>query len=258
MILGQTSGAAGPTAAHPVDFTPPTVGDGSAFPLPKTGWYSTNFSPMWPTRMPMRAYPAYMPAPRGGPVPLPPIAPPPVAAAPAAPAPGPTPGGTHGAFGGSGFGSSGGVRPHSHVDPYLVMRQGVIPGVSPSGRNIRAGYMNAGARVQASMPFQTAPLPPDMPPPPPMPAPGAAPMPAATHGFGGAFSWNPFNWFRKRPNHSQMVSQQAHAMFGAASCEWVGPRLDGTMVQICGGRVIQVKDSNGNVLWNAFSNPDAY
>ena len=60
------------------------------------------------------------------------------------------------------------------------MRSGWIPGVSPSGSNIRAGVRDAGARIQRSMPFQTAPLP-EPPPPPPPPA---APMPAATHGFG--------------------------------------------------------------------------
>ncbi|HEV3059681.1 MAG TPA: hypothetical protein VGY48_15630 [Vicinamibacterales bacterium] len=270
MILGQTPGGVpvpltpmsptGPTASHPIDFTPPTPGGGNIFKLPRTGFYSQQISNnFWSNTPRMRAFPAYHPLnPNTGPQALPPIAPPPVAAAPAAPAPGPSPAGTAGAFGGSGFGSSGGVRNHYHVDPYMVMRSGNFPGISPSGRNIRAGYMNAGARVQASMPYQSAPLPPDMPPPPPVPAPGAkAPVPAATHGFGG-FSWNPVHWFRRQPNHSQMITRQAHAMFGSASCEWVGPRLDGTKVQICGGRVIQVVDQSGNVLWNAYSNPDAY
>jgi hypothetical protein len=252
MILGT-----GPTAANPVDFTPPTPGDGSIFPMPKTGFYSQQLtSNLFPATRRMRAYPAYHPLnPNTGPQALPPIAPPPPAAAPAAPAPGPSPAGTAGAFGGSGFGSSGGVRTsHHHVDPYTVMRSGQFPGISPSGRNIRAGYQNAGDRVQNSMPYQSAPLPPDAPPPPP-----PAPMPAATHGFGhhGRMSWNPANWFRS-PGHAHMVAMKGALGAAGNQCEIVGPRADGTRVLICGGSVKMVIDANGNILMNAFSNPDAY
>jgi hypothetical protein len=177
----------------------------------------------------MRAYPAYHPLnPNTGPQALPPIAPPPPAAAPAAPAPGPSPAGTAGAFGGSGFGSSGGVR--------------------------TAGYQNAGDRVNASMPYQTAPLPPDPPPPPPA-VPGA-PMPTATHGF-GRMSWNPANWFRSR-GHQHMVAMHGAMLGRGMPCEIVGPRADGTRVLICGGSVKMVIDQQGNVLMNAYANPDAY
>jgi hypothetical protein len=256
MILGT-----GPTQQNPVNFTPPQPGGGNVFRLPKTGFYSQQVTGnMFPAIRRVSAYPAYHPVNSAvGPQQLPALSPPPPAAAPAAPAPGPTPSGTAGAFGGSGFGTSGGVRAHSHsMNPYQVMRTGQIPGVHPNGSNIRSGYMNAGMRVDRSMPFQSFPLPPDMPPPPPpMPAaaPGAA-MPTATHGF-GSFSWNPLNWFRKR-THSDAVAAQAINGFGASNCEWVGPRLDGTKVQICGGRVIQVADAQGNVLYNAYANPDAY
>jgi len=255
MILGT-----GPTQQNPVNFTPPQPGGGNIPPLPKTGFYSGNIWPFSQVMGRMHAFPAWRPGPPNnvGLQPLPPLSPPPPAAAPAAPAPGPTPSGTAGAFGGSGFGTSGGVRAHSHgMTPYGVMRSGQIPNVMPNGSNIRAGYMNAGNRVDRSMPFQSFPLPPDMPAPPPaMPAAPGAAMPTATHGF-GSFSWNPFKWFSKR-THSDAVAQQAINGFGASNCEWVGPRLDGTKVQICNGRVIQVADAQGNVLYNAYANPDAY
>lgn len=261
MILGQSPKA--PTAAHPIDFTPPTVGGGNIFSLPKTGFYSHNIWPFSQVMGRTHAYPAYHPVnPRVGPQQMPQIAPPPVAS-PMAPAPGPSPAGTSGAFGGAGFGSSGGVRPHSHIDPYNVMRSGMIPGVSPSGSNIRAGYANAGARVEASMPFQSRPFPVA----PPAPSLSPALTPAGTAGFGGAGLggswWNPFTWFSSpsRPTGAQMVAAQTHG-FGAArrprQCEVIGPRLDGTRVTICNGRVTQVEDANGNVLWNAYNNPNAY
>lgn len=257
MILGT-----GPTQQNPVDFTPPNPGGGNIPKLPHTGFYSGNIWPFSQVMHRMSAFPAYRPnnfQPNNyGLQPLPPIAPPPVAAAPAAPAPGTTPAGTAGAFGGSGFGSSGGVRAHSHsMSPYAVMKSGQIPNVRPNGSNIRAGYMNAGQRVMRSMPFQSMPLPPDMPAAPPAMMP-AAPMPTAagTHGF-GSFSWNPLKWFKKR-THSDMVADHAIQGFGASNCEWVGPRMDGTKVQICAGHVVQVADAQGNVLWNAYNNPDAY
>lgn len=260
MILGT-----GPTAQSPVDFTPPQPGGGNIPKLPHTGFYSGNIWPFSQVMGRMHAFPAYRPnnfQPNNyGLQPMPPIAPPAPAAAPMAPAPGTTPAGTAGAFGGSGFGSSGGVRSHSHsMSPYAVMRSGQIPNIHPNGSNIRSGYKSAGMRVHNSMPFQSYPLPPDAPPPPPPPptamAPAGAPMPAATHGF-GSFSWNPLKWFSKR-THSDMVSDQMKGAFGASNCEWVGPRMDGTKVQICNGHVVQVADAQGNVLYNAYNNPDAY
>ncbi len=265
MILG-----AGPTQQNPVDFTPPSPWGDNKFPLPQTGFYS-NLRPFSTMRR-MTSFPAWRPTPNGGPQPMPSLAPPPPPAAAMAPAPGPTPGGTHGSFGGSGFGSSGGTRAHSHVDPYMVMRQGVIPGVSPSGSNIRAGVTNAGQRVMRSMPFQSQALPPDMPA--ALPA-APMPMPTATHGF-GAFSMNPLNWFRRQPTHPAhnpalvaIMRQNPHMVpthpsmvkrvaANYPNCEKVGPRVDGTTWTICNGRVVQVEDQNGNVLQNAYENPGAY
>ena len=180
MILGA------PNRTSP--FHRPAAASGSFQPkLPNTGFYS-HFHPLTQVTHAMRAASMYRPplVPSMGPQPLPAM---PVAAAPPpAPVgpPVPTPGGTAG-FGGSGFGSTGGTRGgHMHVDPYMVMRQGVIPGVSPSGSNIRYGVSHAGDRVHRSMPFQTAPLAP-LPPP---PAPVAMPTVPATgvKGFLGALS----------------------------------------------------------------------
>jgi hypothetical protein len=182
MILGQS-----PTANNPVPFQRPAAANPGYVPhMPRTRFMSPNIWPFSQVLNPMRAYPAYRPQlPAGvGPHGFPPESPAP-AAVPSAnvattapvPAIATNPSGTNG-FGGSGFGSHGGVHKHFHVDPYMVMRSGWIPGVSPSGSNIRSGYKNALARVNRSMPYQSAPLPPPPPPPPPMP------MPAATHGFG--------------------------------------------------------------------------
>lgn len=274
MILGTA-----PTQQNPVNFTPPNPGNGSVPSLPHTGFYSHNIWPFSPVMHRMSSFPAWRPGPPNGVglQPMPSLAPP-MPTAPAAPAPGPSPSGTAGAFGGSGFGSSGGVRPHSHVDPYLVMRAGIIPGVSPNGSNIRAGYMNAGARVNASMPYQSHALPTAMATAAAIPA--AMPMPAAmpttTHGFGG-FSWNPVHWFRKpapRPSLQTMAHPNAvrfpgahdgtmtptsswdmqsnakaqHAAIKAMSpnCETIGPRLDGTLVTICNGSVVAISDAAGN------------
>lgn len=268
MILGQT-----PTQQNPIDFTPPTPGGGRVPSLPKTGFYSGNIWPFSQVMNRMHAFPAYRPGPPNGVglQPIPSLSPPPVAAAPLAPAPGPSPSGTAGAFGGSGFGSSGGVRSHSHVDPYTVMRSGMIPGVSPNGSNIRAGWTNAGARVANSMPFQSQALPMAMAPA-ALPAAPAA-MPTTTHGFGG-FSWNPVHWFRRSaprpafqtmpgsapgdlrpmahmaPNQwdMQASAKQQHAAIKAASpnCETIGPRLDGTLVTICNGTIVAISDAAGN------------
>lgn len=206
MILGQSNGGPAPTANNPVPFQPPTTRDPRR---PNPHFMSTNFWPFSQVLNPMRSFPAYHPhhGPNVGPHGFPPSAP---AAAPAgpgtstvtaAPVPGIAttgPGGTHG-FGNSAFGSHGGTK-HFHVDPYMVMRSGWIPGVDPSGSNIRSGYKNAGMRINRSMPFQhaaLAPMPP--PPPPPMPA------PTATHGFGH---------HRHHHHHHQAEQQAAMAGFG--------------------------------------------
>jgi hypothetical protein len=278
MILGTSGpGAAGvPTQQNPIDFTPPSVGGGNVFSLPSPRFFSRNIQPFPAVMPPMRSYPAYHPRnPALGPQPLPQIAPPTPPATAMAPAAGPTPAGTNGSFGGSGFGSSGGVRAHSHVDPYRVMRSGMIPGVSANGSNIRAGYMNAGDRVDASMPFQSFPLTQAAPAPMPMPMPMApAPTAAGVHGF-GSFSWNPMHWFSRSPRPQMRTVQMPngdlrmmahpaamapsqgdmqanakaqHAALRAMSpnCETVGPRLDGMLLTICNGTVVGISDADGN------------
>lgn len=235
MILGQTR--------TPLDR--PAAASGSFQPkLPHTGFYS-HFHPLTMVTHAMRSQPGMyrppLPGPQG-PQMLPSVP------APVAPTV-PTPGGTAG-FGGSGFGSTGGVKMHhGHVDPYTVMRSGMIPGVSPSGSNIRAGIHHAGARVQRSMPFQTAPLPPDMPPPAPvMPM----PAPAATHGFFGAFG-APMHHRKRRHWLSRMITPETVSEVSQreasdpSGCETYPPRADGIKVTVCNGRVVKYEDANGNV-----------
>lgn len=152
MILGQprTDGFTRPAGANP-NFQPR---------LPGVGFYS-HFNPFAKVMERMASASGfYRPGlpPTMGPVPLPSI-PDPVPVAPVAPTV-PKAGGTAGFGDASGFGSTGGVRNHFHVDPYRVMRGGYFPGISPSGSNIRAGVRMAGQRVHNSMPFQTRPLPP--------------------------------------------------------------------------------------------------
>ena len=243
MILGATR----------TPFQRPAAANGSYTPqLPHTGFYS-HFHPLTQVTHAMRSASMYRPplVPSMGPQPLPSVAAP--AAQPAAPvAPTvPTPGGTAG-FGGSGFGSHGAMQ-HAHVDPYMIMRQGVIPGVFPSGANIRAGVTNAGARVRRSMPFQTAPLPPPPPPPaPPMPA-----MPATgVKGFLGALSDH--LGFPQRRHRSSFFSRWRSPMaelmpVAANSCETIGPRSDGLYVTICNGQVTQYSDGQGNVRANPYA-----
>ncbi len=284
MILGQS-----PTASNPVPLQRPAAANPGYIPhMPHTRFMSPNIWPFSQVLNPMRAFPAYHPhhGPNVGPHGFPPASPAPAAVPSAnvattapvpaiASTPGTSAGGTHG-FGGSGggfgggggFGSHGGVQKHSHVDPYMVMRSGMIPGIDPSGANIRSGYQNALARVNRSMPYQSMPLPPP-PPPPPMPA------PAATHGFGfpggGFFRRHlpmPPGINRPGPHHHRhhhMMQPQyqqpyqpptyttpgAAPQFGAPGsdgCEWVGPRVDGISVKICDGRVISYKDAQGNVM----------
>lgn len=238
-IFGQSQGSDGPVEVigRRTQFTPPAAATPGNIPhLPRTGFYSDNFHPFAQHMRRMAAFPAYRPPlpPGTGPQQMSPISPPAPAGSIATTSPmpsSPAPGATHGLFGAAGFGSAGGTRQHFHVDPYMVMRQGVIPGVSPSGRNIRAGYENAGARVHNSMPFQSMQMAPDAPPPP-------APAPAATHGFGRSPFWS----------HARHARHAAVQTVAAAPCEWVGPRLDGTMVQICNGHVVAYRDGNGNMI----------
>ena len=160
----------------------------------------------------------------------------------------PKPGGTAG-FAGA-FGATGGVGGgHAHVNPYMVMRSGYLPGVMANGSNIRAGVQNASGRIHRSMPFQTAPLPP--PPPPPAPpaaaaAPGA-PAPAATHGFGYAFGRprRRRGWFSRmwQPETIHEVAAQQ-----ATACETVYDSVSGMHKTICNGRVVEYRDAQGNVL----------
>jgi len=54
----------------------------------------------------------------------------------------------------SGFGSwRGAFGTFGGVDPYMVMRLGVIPGVHASGNNIRQGVQNSGRLVRSQFPF---------------------------------------------------------------------------------------------------------
>jgi hypothetical protein len=237
MILGQTR--------TPLDR--PAAASGSFQPkLPHTGFYS-HFHPLTMVTHAMRSQPGMyrppLPGPQGPQV-LPNVPAPVATAAPTAPTV-PTPGGTAG-FGGMGFGSTGGTKMHhAHVDPYMVMRSGMIPGVSPSGSNIRAGIHNAGARVQRSMPFQTAALPPDMPPPAPMPM----PMPAATHGFYGAFGAprRRRHWLSRLITPETVNEVAERDASNPGGCETYPPRADGIKVTVCNGRVVKYEDANGNV-----------
>jgi hypothetical protein len=233
MILGTSRTPFSTPAAAIPGFTPK---------LPNTGYYS-HFHPLTQVTHAMVAAPGmYRPPlePSMGPHGLPDV-PMPAPVAPALPKPG--------GVSGFGFGSTGGVG-HTHVNAYRTMRMGMIPGVMPSGANIRAGVTNAGARVQRMFPFQTAPLPP--PPPPPV----VAPAPAATHGFGFARAggWRHAgvhrggvrrrNWFSRmwQPETVAEVAVQQ------PSCEWVHDSVSGISKQICNGRVVAYKDAQGNVL----------
>ena len=219
--------------------------------LPHTAFYSGNIWPFSEVTNRMRAYPMYRPplVPGMGPQMLPPVPPPPAppapngapAAATQVPSSAPTSAAMHGSFGGAGFGSTGGTKAHFHVDPYMVMRSGWIPGVSPSGSNIRAGVHNAGARIHRSMPFQTAPLPPDAPPPMPTPA----PMPAATHGFGRPHKRR--HWLSRMINPETVTEVASREASNPNGCETYPPRADGIKVTVCNGRVVKYEDAQGNV-----------
>lgn len=234
--------------ANRTPFARPAAASGSFQPkLPHTGFFS-HFHPLTQVTHAMRAASMYRPplVPSMGPQPLPAIAAP-QPAAPVAPTV-PTPGGTAG-FGGAGFGSTGGTMGHMHVDPYMVMRQGVIPGVSPSGSNIRYGVTHAGQRVHRSMPFQTAPLPPLPPPPPAMPA-----VPATgVKGLLGAlsdhlgFPTRRSFFHRRHPMMHPQLGPMAPSAVASSSCERLGPNSNGLYVTVCDGHVTQYDDGHGNV-----------
>ncbi len=248
MILG------GPNRTS--SFQRPSAASGGFMPkLPNTGFYS-HLHPLAMVTHAMAADMMYRPQGPSSmgptPMPLPPPAPVVVpSVAPTAPAI-PKPGGTAG-FGGLGFGSVGAMQ-HSHVDSYMVMRQGVIPGVMPNGSNIRAGYRNASQRVHGSFPFQTAALPPPPPPPAPVVVPGVPAVPATgVKGFLGTLndhlgfpsSWS---WFRRRPRH-----QAALPAMASGGCETIGPRSDGLYVTICNGQVTSYSDGRGNSRSNPYA-----
>lgn len=223
MILGQTRHA---------DFTRPEGANPNFRPgIPGVGFYS-HFHPLTQVTRSMPSASGFYRPPlqsQMGPGMMP-IATP--AVAPSAPAIAPKAGG----MAGSGFGSTGGVRGgHSHVDPYMVMRQGVVPGVSPSGSNLRFGVTHAGERVQRSLPFQQVTRSIMMPitAPPPAPLAPAAPL----KGFGAPRRKR--NWF------SRIIAPETVAE--TSSCETIGPRRDGLMVTICNGRVTEYRDASGNV-----------
>lgn len=240
MILGQNR----------TPYSGPEAASGAFRPgLPGTGFYS-HFNPFIQVmeRMPAVAG-MYRPGlnPNMGPGPAPTMpAPPPVVTTPA-----PTTAPSAGGMAGSGFGSTGGTRMHSHVNPYMVMRQGMIPGVMPSGANIRAGYQNVSARVDRSFPFQTAPLPP----PPPPPAPPVATAPGGVKGLMGALfgdSDELGRWRGRRPRRHRWwqinpPSTQEQVYADLEKCETYPPDLYGIKKTVCGGRVTRYEDAQGNV-----------
>jgi hypothetical protein len=182
-------------------------------------------------------------------------APLPVASPASVAVPGMAPGGTAGAFGGVGFGSHGGVR----FDPYSIMRSGGIPGVFPSGANIRAGITHASQRVHGSYPYQTAPLPAPL----PVASPASVPVPGVTatgtKGLMGVLADHlgiprrrGGGFFRSFFRHPAAVAA------ASSSCEKLGPRSDGLYVTVCNGQVTEYSDAAGNVHPNPYTNPGAY
>lgn len=235
-----------------VPFTTPPEASGAFRPsMPNMHFYSNMRPFATMTRMPATSA-AWYPTPRNaiGPAPSMPVAPPtpPTPVTPgAAAAPIPPTAAMHGAFG-----STGGVKAHFHMNPYTVMRQGLIPGVHPSASHLRAGVRNAHAWIEQSMPFQTAPLPPPPPPPPP-PAPAAV-APGGTKGFFGALFGRPYH-HRPRARHRHWwqwnppsTEEQSVAVAQNDGCEWIPNSVTGISKQICNGRVVSYKDAQGNVL----------
>ena len=227
-----------------VPFTTPPEASGAFRPsMPHMHFYS-NMRP-FDTMAPMRATSsAWYPTAQNaiGPAPSMPPAPAPVTPGAAASPVGPA-AAMHGAFG-----STGGVRAHFHMNPYTVMRNGLIPGVHPNASHIRHGVRTAGAWIEQSMPFQTRALPPPPPPPPPPPA---AVAPGGTKGFFGALFGRPMHrrarhrhWWQWSPPSTQ---EQAVAVASNDGCEWIADAVSGISKQICNGHVVAYKDAQGNV-----------
>ena len=226
-----------------VPFTTPPEASGAFRPsMPHMHFYS-NMRP-FDTMAPMRATSsAWYPTPQNaiGPAPSMPAPPAPVTPGAAASPIGPA-AAMHGAFG-----STGGVKMHSHMNPYKVMRNGLIPGVHPNASHLRWGIHNARSVIHQSMPFQTAPLPP----PPPPPPPPAAVAPGGTKGFFGALFGRPHHrrarhrhWWQWSPPSTE---EQSVAVATNDGCEWVPNAVTGISKQICNGRVVAYKDAQGNV-----------
>lgn len=229
MVLGstRTGGFVRPTAANP-NFHPR---------MPHTGFMS-QIDPFSLVSRRMGAdksmyrppYPAVM-----GPQVLPDV---PMPAAPVVPKAGGMAG-----FAGAGFGSTGGtMHPHMHMpSPYRTMRGGFIPGVLPSGANIRYPTHNTGALIHRNMPYQTAPLR------------ELAPVPVATSpGSPAAALHGPMVHRRRRNFFSRLIRPETVAEnggmpSGGGGCEKIGPRADGLYVTICNGRVTSYSDAAGNV-----------
>jgi hypothetical protein len=227
-----------------VPFTTPPQASGAFRPsMPHMRFYS-NMRP-YNTMAPRRATSAaWYPTPQNaiGPAPsMPPAPPTPMTPGAAASPISPT-AAMHGAFG-----STGGVKAHFHMNPYMVMREGMIPGVHPNANHLRWGVRHAHAVVHQSMPFQTAPLPP----PPPPPPPPVAVAPGGTKGFFGALFGHPMH---HRPRHRKWwqlnppsTEEQAVAVASNDGCEWINDSVSGISKQICNGRVVAYKDAQGNV-----------
>jgi hypothetical protein len=230
-----------------VPFTTPPQASGAFRPsMPRTHFYSNMrpFGVMAPRRATNAAW--YPTAPNAiGPAPSMPVAPPapPTPMTPgAAASPIPPTAAMHGAFG-----STGGVKAHFHMNPYTVMREGLIPGVHPNANHLRWGVRHAHSVVHQSMPFQTAPLPP----PPPPPPPPVAVAPGGTKGFFGALFGRPMHhrarhrhWWQLNPPSTE---EQSVAVASNDGCEWVPNSVTGISKQICNGHVVAYKDAQGNV-----------
>lgn len=240
MILGRNRlPYAGPPQANP-NFRPTMVNTR----------FLTHMDPFAHVSRRMAAYDPFHPMtmPNSlGPAPMMPVAPPtpPTPVTPgAAAAPIPPTAAMHGAFG-----STGGVKAHFHMNPYTVMRQGLIPGVRPDANHLRWGVRHAHSWVEQSMPFQTAPLPP----PPPPPPPPVAVAPGGTKGFFGALLGRHHYYRRARHRHwwqwnPPSTEEQSAAVVQNDGCEWIPNSVTGISKQICNGRVVSYKDAQGNVL----------
>lgn len=241
MILGQSrTPFTRPAAASP-NFTPG---------LPGTNFYS-HFDPFSKVMNRQQSFSQYMPGvPRGaGPHALPavPIPQPVVPAGAAAKATTTSPGGTAG-FGAAGFGSTGGVRPHMHVSPYMTMHSGIMaPGVLPNASNIRSGVRNTQARIQRNYPFQNRPLAP-LPAPAPVALP-ASPAPGSVAGFFGLGAAAPRRARRRRWWQIFPPSTAEQVVAEQEQCETYAPTIEGIKRTVCNGRVVKYEDAQGNVRY---------